>query len=209
MILSQVTSIVLILLISYLSYLYYINEFLKYKITTLTYDNNRVKAIAEKNEVVDKQYQTLYREQTYNLPRFFLEDIYDKMSFDVMRSQLVNDYFGLFSDAVNTILSNKKEYQLHKKFYNINALQYPFNIPVLLYAKFTIDYNYYLIQIDPTTFANLVERYFPDFENDPKYFCRLDNRTVHISYFIEQAIKLYVKNTAEVNNCIYHRQCSV
>jgi hypothetical protein len=159
----------------------------------------------------------MYRKQSYNylLEDYFLDDIYKKLANDVMIDTVQTDYFKSFIKCIDSIMNNKNEFI--KIFINLdkpNSLQYKFYIPVVKFAKYSIDYENYLEQTSQQKFSIRVESKYSHFKDDPKYFVILDNgksckKKVHILYFITKAIDLYNNYKIEVNNCIFHDICTI
>lgn len=177
-------------------------------------DITRVKDMKKTDEVVDETFRPLYREQTYNfrLEDFFLDDPYKKMTDDVRPDTVQSDYFGLFVKSIDSIMKYKKEFK--DSFLLLDdpsSLSKDHYIPCVKFAKYTVDYDKYLQEVNSNHLLVQTELKYPKFETDLKYFLILDNgkckKHVHVLKVLEKAVSLYNKFTNDVNECLYHNRC--
>lgn len=177
-------------------------------------DNARVQFMKQSDEVVEPIYEPLYRSQTYNfnLESFFLDDIYKPMSEDVRVESIQNDYYKLFITAIDSILKYKKEFTSSFLYLDDpSALQYDYYRSCVKFAKFTLDYEGYLNDINSRKLSVLTESKYKDFSSDPTYFLLIDKgkckKHVHILKVLEKAVYLYTKHKDDVDECLYNNKC--
>lgn len=170
----------------------------------------------KKDAVLNDQYKFLYRKQQFGfrVEDYFLEDIYKEFSDSQLIFNITNDYIKLLTNAVDSILKNKTEFQNNYMLYDQpEALKYPYYLPLAKYAKFTIDYDKYLKYIDPQHLAVRLNIYYPNFKTDGKYFIILKTKTcsqhAHVLLFLEKAVELYLKHPIRVDQCIYNNICEL
>lgn len=178
--------------------------------------NLKVQEMKKTDLVVDKTYKDIYKQQTYGfqVEDFFASDIYSKIPEDQRGSKVQSDYFGLFVKSIESVFANEPYYvQNFQLLDKPTALANNFYIPIVKFAKFSIDYEGYLKNTSQRQFATRVEVKYPKFGTDEKYFVTLNNgkckKRVHITYFIEKAMKLYKGFKKEVDDCIYYNKCKV
>jgi len=186
---------------------------IKNKILKLNKDI-RVISMEHKNYVVDKTFLPLYTSQLYDysLENFFISDIYVDLPDDQMVISVEKDYFNLFEKCINSILHNRLMFE--GKWQDLNhpiGLQYKNYIPIVKFAKYSLDYEKYLEKTSQQRFALKVETTYPHFKDNSKYFVVLQNNTckkrVHILFFIKRAIDLYFNYKNEVNQCLQYNIC--
>jgi len=174
---------------------------------------DNVMDMKKKDFVLQDQPRVIYKHQLYKLEDYFVYDVYaDMKDTDARTQRLERDYVNVFAECVRSILDNKEVYNQtpSKTFGTLKSLQYKFYTPVLLFAKFTVDYDYYLQKYNQNYFKSRVEAIFEHFDTDAKYFVTLDNgKRVHLMHFVQQAEDLYISQTDLVNECLYYKQCKI
>lgn len=201
---SIINSILLFILLLFVLFLWIIDKQIQIKILNT---NQNIKVINKKNEIESPK-------QLYNneVEDYFLNDIYKNLPDDIKLQKFQKDYFDIFIKGIDLILSNKTYFE--NTFIILNnpsSLKYKLYIPIIKFAKFSIDYEKYLEKLNFQQFNILVEKYYNNFKDDPKYFIIFNNnncnKRVHILYFIEKAFELYNMYKNKVNSCIYHNLC--
>jgi len=224
MALVPVLNLLIIIVIIILSIiLFRMNSKILNNITTLS-NNIDVKKVVIMEETttinqtigfIDNRLKYAYITENYNykLPDFFLSDIYKDLPPEQQVESVQNDYLVLFILAINSIVNNKQDFiKYFKKLNQPVSLQLQSYIPVVKLAKYSIDYNKYLVKMDTQKFLLLVETYYPQFNTNPKYFIEVANnscqRNEQVLFFVTLAISLYTKHRDKVNDCIYYNKCS-
>jgi hypothetical protein len=214
-ILSFVNLGLVFVIVYLLVYIWMLDKSLVTKMTSLE-KNIKVQEMKKTDLVVDKTYKDIYKQQTYNfrVEDYFASDIYSKIPEDQRGSKVQSDYFALFVQSIQSVFHNESFYVKH--FQQLDkpvALANSFYIPIVKFAKFSVDYEGYLETTSQREFAVRVEVKYPKFGTDEKYFVTLDNgkckKRVHITYFIEKALKLYKSFKKEVDDCIYYNKCKI
>jgi hypothetical protein len=170
--------------------------------------NNKI--INLKNNLKEKVLSNTYPKQA--LENYFLDDIYKDLPDDKRVATVETDYFVCFIKCIDSIINNKNDFiNIFMKLDDPSSLQYKFYIPVVKFAKYSIDYENYLEQTSQQRFLIRIVTKYRHFKDDPKYFVILNNgkRRVHILYFITKAIDLYNNYKTDVDNCIFHNICAV
>jgi hypothetical protein len=176
----------------------------------------KVQEVKKSELVVDETYKDIYKQQTFNfkVEDFFISDIYKEIPEDARGEKVQEDYFEMFTKAIDSIMSNIRFFTNgYNTLNNPSSLQYTTSyLPVVKLAKFSVDYDGYLSQTSQRQFMVRVETQYPKFGTDEKYFVVLDNgkckKRVHILYFIQKGLQLYVNHKVDVDNCIYYGKCS-
>lgn len=213
--LSVINFILVLILILVFTLLFLYNKNINNKIINLK-NNLKVIEMEKKDEVIDENYRTMYRKQAYDysLENYFLDDIYKDLPDDKRVNLIETDYFNIFIKCINSIMDNKRNFSnIFSELDKPNALKYKFYIPIVKFAKYSIDYENYLEKTSQQKFSVRVETKYSHFKDDPEYFVILDNgksckKKVHILYFITKAMDLYNNYKEEVNNCIFHNICT-
>lgn len=178
---------------------------------------NNTKVIEKRNHdmMVDQTHRTLYKEQTYNfkLEDYLLDDIYKDLSDDIRPDKVQQDYFKVFSTAIDTILNNKKKFtDSFLLLSNPTSLQYDFYIPVVKFGKYATDYETYLAEVNSNHLFVNTELTYPNFKTDPRFFLDFTEgkckRHIHILKILEIAVNLYIQHKQDVNECLYHGKCN-
>lgn len=177
--------------------------------------DQKVRTMIPTDMEIQVPYIDIYTAQgrSSDLPDYFHEDIYRDLPYDSRAVVLQKDYFNIVIDVVETVLRNKlKLMDAYPKLRTKEALSLPYYIPCVKAAKFSVDYEQYLKDLNPRTLLTMLEEKYTNFGTDKKYFVTLTNKTcvkkVHIMYFIKIATDLYLDFMEEVNNCIYNKQCN-
>ena len=212
---SSINLIIILVIILLLFSCYLYTKTIKTKIATLNKDV-RITLMEKKDYVIEESMKSIYSRQLYDyeLEDYFLNDIYINLPNDELITNVENDYFTLFKSCINSIITNKKMFET--KFQDLDdptGLQYKYYIPVVKFAKYSMDYEKYLEKTSQQRFTLRVETEYPHFKDAQKYYVTLDNgkckKLEHILYFVTEAIKLYTNFKSQVDNCLYHDVCNV
>ncbi len=203
--------IIIILIIAFI--MFFMEKTLSRKIDEINTNKTLVET-EEKDNYIKNQYQLLYKKQFYNfrVEDYFLDDIYQRLIGPAKKTAVMNDYFGLLVKAIDAILNNKTDFQQNYNIYNkLEALKFPYYLPLAKYAKYTIDYDKYLRDFDPNQIFYRLNVYYPNFRTDEQYYIILKNKTctqrAHVLLFLEKAVQLYIDYPDNVDQCIYYNIC--
>lgn len=212
-IITLVSILLLFIILFFSVYLIMLNRRLKYQIEDVN-EYIKVQNMKKTELVVDETFKPLYIQQTYGfkLEDYFISDIYKDMSEDLQPVKAQEDYFKIFTTAIDTILRQRDSFQQNFRVLSTpDCLQYDYCIPLVKCAKFSVDYDKYLSRSDQSNFTILVEKQYPDFEVDDRYYILLDNgkckKHVHLLFFIQKTIELYTNHPQDVNECLYYNKC--
>ncbi len=202
--------VVIVFLIALFVYSYRIKQRL---LNILT--DEKVKGMRATDMEVNVKYVDMYNAQgrSSSLPDYFHEDIYKDLPTDTRLVVLQKDYYNLVIDVIESVLRNKPKMQeSYPKLRTLESLSINAYLPCIKAAKFSVDYDHYMKDLNPRTLMALLEKKYSRFATDKQFFVTLTNKTcvkkVHILYFITIATDLYLDFSEEVNNCIYNNECN-
>lgn len=214
--LAVINILYVLILILLISIVWILDNALRKKINNL-YQNSKVIDMKNKEIDINTDAVDLYNKTIDNtkLEGYFMSNIYLNLADKVRNEQVFNDYLIIFVNAVNSVLNNKIKFT---NFYtNLDkpiALQLICNLPLIKFAKYSIDYALYLENLDSNEFYNSLNKIFPNFQYGKDYLIDVkisdfNISKVHITECISKSIVLYKNYMNDVNQCLYNNICVV